>query len=324
MKNLLFLIFILLISVGAASAQDKDTIIVKNDDGTKDTIIVNNEEDYSGNHSFRHHRWGKWNFDVWSEEFSGRPTISAIFGMSNPTIKDFNESLTDPGLLELKLGYTSKSSTSTAEGILKYHFRFLFLSNFSKDLSTKDSSNGIETKAWRFGLGRSNGYGYKFGSSAVLLYNSYSLDWSKVDVKTFPLTIQLLNNSKLISDMEKLNLYDGTIRFGTSSEGGIKIQIIPQITLDAGYERSVIFQRHLFWKWLGSAVIEAAGQIAVDNFVNEIMDFSPYAVPVVNFVLKNALSYGVYELRHEKMNWPFKSAAPLSYDQFKFGVTFVF
>jgi hypothetical protein len=32
----------------------------------------------------------------------------------------------------------------------------------------------------------------------------------------------------------------------------------------------------------------------------------------------------MYQLRQEKMNWPFNTAPPLAYDQFKFGVTFVF
>ncbi|HSP87628.1 MAG TPA: hypothetical protein VLN45_05810, partial [Ignavibacteriaceae bacterium] len=66
------------------------------------------------------------------------------------------------------------------------------------------------------------------------------------------------------------------------------------------------------------------GHWALDSFVDEIMDSSPYAAPIVGFVLKCALSYGVYELRQDKMNWPFKSAAPLAYDQFKFGMTFTF
>ena len=58
--------------------------------------------------------------------------------------------------------------------------------------------------------------------------------------------------------------------------------------------------------------------------INKIFKSSPAAGPVVNFLLKNALAYGIYELRKDKMNWPFKSEAPITYDQFKFGVTFVF
>ena len=100
--------------------------------------------------------------------------------------------------------------------------------------------------------------------------------------------------------------------------------MIHYVELNASYERSIVFRRHLFWKWLGSALIETAGQVAVDKFVDEIMDSTPCAGPIVSFVLKNALAYGAYELRMQKMNWPFKSEPPLSYDQFKVGINFVF
>jgi hypothetical protein len=94
--------------------------------------------------------------------------------------------------------------------------------------------------------------------------------------------------------------------------------------LDAGYERSIVFQRHLFWKWAGSGLIEAAAQGLLDGFIYKIFKSSPAAGPIVNFLLKNALAYGIYELRQEKMNWPFNSEAPIAFDQFKFGVSVVF
>ena len=125
-------------------------------------------------------------------------------------------------------------------------------------------------------------------------------------------------------DKNMTDLFNQSFRFGNSTEGGIKFQFIPNMSVDASYERSVIFPRHIFWPWAGGVVVEAAGQWAIDSFVNEILDSSPYAAPVVNFVLKNALSYGLYELRQDKMNWPFNTAASLSYDQFKVGFTFVF
>ena len=118
--------------------------------------------------------------------------------------------------------------------------------------------------------------------------------------------------------------YNESFRFGTSNEAGIRIKPIENLILDAAYERSVVFERHLFWKWAGSAIIETAAQGLIDGFINEVFESSPAAGPIVNFLLKNGLAYGLYELRQEKMNWPFNSEAPLSYDQFKFGVTVVF
>jgi hypothetical protein len=123
-------------------------------------------------------------------------------------------------------------------------------------------------------------------------------------------------------DVNVSELYHDSFRFGTAFEAGVRFQVIRQISLEADYERAVVFQRHLFWKWLGSAAIEGAAQFMLDRFVEEIMDSSPYFAPVMSFLLKNGLYYGIYELRKEKMNWPFNSEAPVTIDQFKVGVTF--
>jgi hypothetical protein len=93
---------------------------------------------------------------------------------------------------------------------------------------------------------------------------------------------------------------------------------------EAGYERSIVFERHLFWKWAGSGIIEVAAQGLLDAFIKEIFKSSPSAGPIVYFVLKSALGYGLYELRQEKMNWPFSSAPPIAFNNIKFGVTFTF
>ncbi len=174
---------------------------------------------------------------------------------------------------------------------------------------------------WRFGVGWSSGYGYKLGeSSAIIPYYTSTLNWSNIDF-TYPEKYNFLYPIRILI---RLNLYDESFRFGTSSEGGVRVKVIDNLMLDAGYERSIVFQRHLFWKWAGSALIEAAAQGLLDGFINKIFKSSPAAGPVVNFLLKNALSYGLYELRQDQMNWPFPSEAPIAYDQFKFGVTVVF
>jgi hypothetical protein len=96
------------------------------------------------------------------------------------------------------------------------------------------------------------------------------------------------------------------------------------IVLEAGYERAIVFERHLFWKWAGSGIIELAANGLLDVFIKEVFKSSPAAGPIVFFVLKSALGYGLYELRQDKMNWPFPSAPPIAFDNIKFGVTFVF
>lgn len=263
----------------------------------------------------------KWN---WEDEFGfskSRPAISLNYGFAQINRNGLNKEFVKPNLIELKLGYLKDNSAWGKDDLINQRYRNVFISNESNKLSgNKTEGLEIESDMWRFGFDRSEGYGYKFGENAALiLYNGYFLNWSRIDFK-YPQIMTLLPDSEI----DILNMYDASFRFGTSGVGGIRIKMIDNLMLDAAYERSIVFQRHLFWKWAGSAIIESAAQGLLDKFIDEIFESSPYAGPVVSFVLKNALSYGIYELRQEKMNWPFNSEAPLSYDQFKFGLTFIF
>jgi hypothetical protein len=126
-------------------------------------------------------------------------------------------------------------------------------------------------------------------------------------------------------DNERIKqLYDESFRFGSSYETGVRVQATSLIALEGGYERSIVFERHLFWKWAGSGIIELAANGLLDVFIKEVFKSSPSAGPIVFFVLKSALGYGLYELRQDKMNWPFPSAPPIAMDNIKFGVTLTF
>ena len=260
-----------------------------------------------------------WNWEDFKSELEkfqkkGKPALSLSYGFSKINLKDLNSSFAKPNLIELKLGHSSENPVDFDE-ITKYRFTNVFLSYISTELSKKNAGNGLRSNLWRFGGSYSSGYGYNFGDQSIVLFNSGSFNWSRLDLKDFPTDTQ---------EKDRLDRFNNSFRFGTSAEGGIRFKIIPLIAVEAGYERAIIFERHLFWKWLGSEVIYFTGQGILDAFIHEIKDSSPIAAPVVSFILKSALSYGIYELRQEKMNWPFASAAPLAYDQFKFGISFTF
>ncbi|MGE5399517.1 MAG: hypothetical protein ACM3S2_03880 [Ignavibacteriales bacterium] len=262
------------------------------------------------------------NFDFMDFHMHGKPTIEATYGNSKLGIKSFTRGFSNVGAAELKLSY---SRLSEYEGyIVKYRNNFAYISNSTTDLISKTGAvNDISSNLWRFGFGSQEGYGYKFGNSAIIPYTSNSFGWSRVEwnLPGAATTGPLLYTP---DEMNTLSLYDKTFRFGTMSEGGIKLQIVPLLTFNAGYERSIVFPRHLFWKHLGSMAVEWIGIGAVDFFSREVMDSSPAAGPIINFLLKNGLSYAIYQLRREKMNWPFDSAEPLSYDTWKVGMTFTF
>ncbi len=254
-------------------------------------------------------RWGDFSMDFLK---NAQPTIVLNYGLSNMSLNNFRQKFADPNMIELQLGYTN-NKMKWLESIFQMNYRFVSVSNISNKIS--GNKDGLSSEMWRIGVGRTYALGYKFGKSALIPYYSNSLIWSRLNMG---------NQISDSTDNDVIDHFNKAFRFGTSSKGGIEFQVTENIGLNVEYERSIVFPRHLFWKWAGSVLIEASSQSLLDEFVEAIYKSSPYAAPIVNFILKNALSYGLYELRQEKMNWPFDTAAPLSYDQFKFGLSFVF
>ncbi len=315
MKFNLLVIPLLFLFTLTISAQTDSTEVTGDTTNSvpKDTTDVENWESWED--------WDDVEFDVdmLGDEFRGAPTIYFSWGLGGMSHNDIGNRFSEPGSLELKLGKTYQKDYKEENDILKYRMNFLFLSNLSTDISSKNDK--VNTDTWRFGLGRATGYGYKLNSAAIIPYNSNSFTWTRLDASE---PARLAEGAPTPSQDSIISRYDEAFRFGNTTEAGIKFQIIPNLSLEPSYERTVVYERHLFWKWGGSMLIEIVAQGLLDEFIEEVMDRSPYAGPVVNFVLKNALAYGMYELRKDKMNWPFPSAPGLMYDQFKIGMTFVF
>ncbi|MBI1938050.1 MAG: hypothetical protein HYS25_07975 [Ignavibacteriales bacterium] len=309
-KSFLIIILTAIFFSAQINAQDEDS----------DTTNYKDDEEWFND-------WD-WNWDdQWSGWHHGKPFIELDYGIGKPDHDKLNGKFADVGLIELKLGYVSFYDRSD-ETIIEFNERYAFASRLATDLkSTDDNYNKYESDLWRFGFGRRSGYGYSFDKVKILPYTQHAAVWSKLEVDGLdggvaPALDDILFGKQ--SESEILKRFDGEFRFGTLSEGGIRLEAASFISFNAGYEAAVIFPRHMFWKHLGSFIIETAGLEALDKFVDEVIDSSPFAGPIVNFLLKNGYSYAFYLLKKEKMNWPFNTEAPLTYETFKIGVTFTF
>ena len=280
----------------------------------KDTSDTNTDwENWDNN---RDNKWDKIESNMFDFKIKGAPTIELNYGGSKMNLKGITNKFAKPGMLELKLGYTTDKSYNGSDYVSKYSLKFFHISNFTANLSGNQNSNDLITNTWRFGLGWASGFGYDLGNDfEITPYYQSSFDWTMVNMQSTP------SNP---ADIYTTDLFNKTFRFGNSFQGGIQFKFSNNLGIDASYERSIVYSRHLFWKWGASELIEVVGQGLIDNFVEEILDSTPSAVPVVNFLLKNALSYGLYELKQDKMNWPFETVPPLAFDQIKIGITFVF
>lgn len=269
----------------------------------------------------------EWDFNLWGKDYfyKSRPTIDLTYGASKISLQNSGLNFNDAGLIELRLGYTYLQKSRYSEKISRYNSNFFTGSYVSSKINAK-KYDGATDKTWRFGFGNTNGYGYMLNKkSSLVLYNSNSFTWTRYDDGFIWIEMFGFGENKAYDEyMNKMGPFDESFRFGSSTEAGIIIPIAGFVNLQAQYERAIVFPRHLFWKHLGSVIIEAAAQSAIDGFIHAIMNSSPMAGPILNFVLKNALAYGIYELRREKMNWPFNSTEPLMFESFKAGFTFTF
>lgn len=286
--------------------------------------IFAQEEDSVSTHKSWNWNWD-WN-DEWGDWRKGKPSIEFSYGFGNLLHENFVSDFAKAGSIELKLGYFSEELVDD-NIINEFKERYVFASRISSSLlSEKPGLNELRSNILRFGFGRRSGYGYDFNNIKILPYVQHAAVWTKLEMKDFPRVgvVPSLTPVQVASDNQIVDRYDGAFRFGTLNEGGLRFELGKLISFNAGYEASVIFPRHMFWKHLTSYAIESIGLHSIDHFVDEVLDSSPAAAPVVNFVLKNGYNYLFYTLKKKKMNWPFNTETPLTIETVKFGVTFTF
>ena len=246
------------------------------------------------------------------------PTITVHYGLSELSLDEFEYPFGSPGMIGLHLGFSRIDRLNDEARIINFMSRYVSVDYISTGLGEGAGTGEFASAVWRFGLAGDNGYGYRLSSSSsmpsLILSHGNGLTWSQVDFD---------RPETLTPDEFRTDRFESGLRFGSMTEAGLMFQISNTLTLNASFERSIVYERHLFWKSLGSKIIESAVQRIVDRFVDRIFESSPAAGPVVNFLLKNGLAYGIYELRRSDMNWPFDTAPPLHHDSFKFGVTFI-
>lgn len=264
--------------------------------------------------------FGEWKFDKHSKRSTiekRAPIINLKYGFSQPVYyDDLLGGFAMINSVELNIGYSNLYRLEPDKSVTEGDFNYLFLNNALSDIGISGDDGDIETNTWKFGLTNGSGYGWLLGEkSNILLFHAGGIGWSQTEFDP--------DQPDSTYAGQKFNDYDN-FRFSDHFSGGINIRLLENISINAEYGRTVVYQRHLFWYWTLSKLIHGAGNGLLDVFVNKVEESSPHLVPVVNFVLKNGLAYGFYELQKEKMNWPLNSAHPLMFDTYQIGLTFTF
>lgn len=251
------------------------------------------------------------------------PYIEVDYGFAKSSIHEdaFAGNISDAGLVSLKFGHKQIKSKNKEIGICSIHDNYLFLERMDKELYKKESSTTkIDASIWGGGLGWRNGFGYKIATDGYLMFtHSDEFSWSRTEFKNKQNLPQFDAASR-----EYLDVVSDGIRFGNAFEAGIELQPIKNLSLNFAFRREAIMPRMMFWYWCLNYGIEQTAQGIVSSFTNEIMKGSPAVAPVVNFLLSNAVAYGMYELRKKNMNWPTTTVPSFVIDNYKLGLSFNF
>jgi hypothetical protein len=219
------------------------------------------------------------------------------------------------GAVEVKAGYLSVEML--VENIVELDDRFAHGAWYNTDLGgTSEGTPGLDGTLGRFGFGSRHGFGYDLKDAAIVPYLLTTASWTNLSTDR-PATLGQ-------TDTDILNRYEGTFRFGHTAENGIRVNIGQTLSLMTGYEVAVVYPRFVFWEWLGSYAMAGVANGIVLWFGRDILEDAPVVGPILIFVSRAALSWGIYQLWREEMNWPFNSETPLTHETFKFGVNFTF
>lgn len=248
-----------------------------------------------------------------------RPIIDINVGLNKINIdkNTYSNNFNEIGNISGKFGFSRKSSLFDSKLVYKGSNNYLSIDYLNKDLPLSTSiSTNTNAKIFQIGFGDDDFYSYRIADFMDLEFtNNSAFSWAWLSFDTHDLDS---NNIKYLD-----YIGDG-MRFSNSVGNDIKILIDDSYGINAGFNRTIIYQRHLFWYWAGSEIITQACSGMIDWFVRSIAKRNTGAAPIVYFVLHSAYNYGMYELRKEKMNWPIETSPGFIYDNFKIGISIKF
>lgn len=250
---------------------------------------------------------------AWGGKFD--PMIDASYGLSFINHHLVDSKFSDVGAVNVMLGY---SEIVPYRGlVVSLDERFAFGGYHSQSIALEEAKQGeIDMSLMRFGIGTRTGYGYKLGPIELLLYSQGTFLWTKIDSVNY--------GNAAEDEIGTLNYFGDAFRFGHSFELGSKFRLLKSLSVNVGAEASFVYNRHIFWPWLGSYFIMGGAFSILGTFGDDIVRASPLLGPLIYFALKAGLAVVFYNQVQEKMYWPFESEPPLTYETIKIGGTITF
>lgn len=186
----------------------------------------------------------------------------------------------------------------------------------SSALAFRDTTR-VAVEGWRFGFHLASGHRFAAPShSGLYLLHSGGWTWSYIRSGSSP-----TGDSALIARAEaEVESYRRS-HFGANTAATIGYSIAGIVSVEASYQRVLLYKNHVFFPWLGSLLIEGIAQSLLGASLWEAEQRNPPAAAIATLILRSALSWGIYELRRTSgQHFPFGGNTPMFWDEFRIGM----
>lgn len=258
------------------------------------------------------------NLYKYPKEVKNKNFIEANWGAGDPYIVPnvCDERFAPVYPLLFKYGFSRINPYMPVENRFYNAGEYVAIENITSHFHPKDwVKDGNTVDIWRFLGGYLNGYGYIISGHHYAFNHASYLGWARSDIE---LPSQNPDNQKI------LDKFDEKYRFTNGFEASVSMEMIENFYFKAAFNKSIIMPSFNFFEWMPGVLTELLIQRGIDAFGEQLLKRNPDIFPVANFLIKNSISFLLYELRKNKIFWPISSPAPLNVYYFSIGLNFVF
>jgi hypothetical protein len=250
-----------------------------------------------------------------------KPFLDVYYGKAQLSRQGMSGEISNTDIYGIAIGVKKEKEHKESDEVIIQDKNGISLTlGSAQDLQQSDSlfqgvslTNTNALDFWSLGFINGMGYGYQWGSSTLMLTVEDNTSWTSINPRTYSLM-------QGPADWQNIMDFDGTMRLSSSMTSSLEFRVSNTVSLTGGYTWNQVMPRHLFWYWMGSEIIEGLAGNAVDRLIENFTEMSPKSQPVMHFVLKSAVLYGMKEMRRKYMNWPFETASPMNITYWNIGV----
>lgn len=250
-----------------------------------------------------------------------KPFLDVYYGNAQISRQGMSGEISNTDIYGIAIGVKKEKEHKESDEVIILDKNGISLTlGSAQDLQQSDSlfqgvslTNRNALDFWSLGFINGTGYGYQWGSSTLMLTVEDNTSWTSINPRTYSLM-------QGPADWQNIMDFDGTMRLSSSMTSSLEFRVSNTVSLTGSYTWNQVMPRHLFWYWMGSEIIEGLAGNAVDRLIENFTEMSPKSQPVMHFVLKSAVLYGMKEMRRKYMNWPFETASPMNITYWNIGV----